>query len=697
MIGVKPLSFSQQSNYEPSQLNFTSSKFPESPGYMRSPVEAEYQASRQRDLQNQADYGEEEDEGDDVEYQVDEDQDEDGQEYSYDDAEGMTDDEDMDDYPSESRAKSNRRGYEDSGSDLILASPGEGRRSLLDLNESFPGGPEAFNYGKIAKDLYNQMGIPTTDEPDDIILSTEAIITRLYDEGIAADDNNELLQRALKVIPGELTKLWATHHDRTAIYSSEEYATVIGPGPRASNFANANFLAGLALQIHHPKIDDAKSLDPKVKPLPQILLEWIDEHHDPYPDQFQQVQAHRPSPANHPLFWITILNALLRGKVVAVVNIMKNAGWRHAHLAIEEIHSQPGHGYTGVALANVEKVIGAATQVLSLCPAVHGDWNVRGSEWTLFRLRVVRALEDLKTFAEGSDKDRYFSETDRFGRSSLAEKSYSQTARKAESRVPWDIYQNLLSFYGIVIGESSAIIAHAQDWCEATVGLLVWWDEGHEDRQLVLSRSQVKRRTSSKESDAEIFLRKLRRSFELVVTAESTDFQVNTMNPVEVGLASLFEGDSESVVGFLRAWSGPVSSAVAEVATLAGWLPQAEPQSLINMGSLDQDDLDLLGINSSPSKTDGVKDRTLILYANSVSQRKQMKSSGITREGWELAIAILGRLDSDSRSEEMVGDFLRDFPLNSSTTVDRLWRLLNDIGMARHAESTAEVRSLSTI
>jgi hypothetical protein len=164
------------------------------------------------------------------------------------------------------------------------------------------------------------------------------------------------------------------------------------------------------------------------------------------------------------------------------------------------------------------------------------------------------------------------------------------------------------------------------------------------------------------------------------------------LNPVEVGLASLFEGDNEAVIGFLQAWSGPVSSAVAEVASLAGWLPHAEPQSLINMGSLDQDDMDLLGINSSPVKADGMKDQALMTYARSLENRGQLKSSSITRDGWELAIAILGRLDSATRSEEMVGVFLEDFKLDSSVTVDKLWKLLNDIGMARYAENIAEVR-----
>jgi hypothetical protein len=537
------------------------------------------------------------------------------------------------------------------------------------------------------------MGGPTLIESDDLVLDTEVIISRLYDEGIGPADNEDKLQRALLVIPGELTKLWTLYDKNTTVYDSEEYTTGIGPGPRASKFSKANFLAGLALQIHHPQVDDSNAFNPKVKPLPQILLEWMDEYHEPYPQQLEEIQLHRPSPANHHLFWDTILNGLLRGKVLAVVNMMKDAGWKYARSDMDDVRVQSSQaGYSGVALANVEKVIGAAIQVLSQCPAIHGDWNIRSPDWTLFRLRISQALEDLKGFAEGRDSNHNESvgfETSNYGKSSRANlsESYSQTARKAESRVPWHIYQRLVTLYSLVMGETDAIIENAQDWCEATVGLLVWWDEGKNERRLSLSRSR-----SGRDLDVDAYVRKLRKAF-TSATSGSTDFQVNTLDPVEVGLASLLEGDNEAVVGFLRAWSGPVSSAVAEVASLAGWLPHAESQNLINMGSLDQEDLDLLGINSSPSKADGVKDQTLIVYARSLAERGTLSSRGISREGWELAIAVLGRLDSTARSEEMVGNFLQEFDLDSSATVDKLWILLNDVGMTQHAENIAGVRA----
>jgi hypothetical protein len=610
-------------------------------------------------------------------------------------------DEEMNAYPpGRSGAALNGRSYDErSTSDLLLATPPalrDSRIGLGSMKDSFSAPPKASIYGKIAKNIYAQMDTPTIQESDDLILGTETIIGRLYEEGIGTTEDEEQLRQALVNIPGELTKLWTGYQKATQAYDSEEYTTAIGPGSKASNFEKANFLACLALQIHHPQPIDPTAFTPKVKPLPQIMLEWIDEHHNPYLYQFEEVYAHRPSPANHRSFWDTILNGVLRGKVIAVANILKNAGWKYAWTGMDGTRDQGNQvGYSGPALANVERAVGAAHQILSQCPAVSGDWNIRGGEWTVFRLKVAQALEDLKSFAEGGDRGRHEPEAieaDSFGNLSQAGRpgTYAKAAKKAESQLPWDVYQNLVTLYNLVMGESNAIIENAQDWCEAAVGLLVWWDEDKEDRRLALGRSQANRRSASRGSDAEIYLRKLRRSFE-TATAGSTDFQVNTLNPIEVGLASLLEGDSEAVVGFLRAWSGPVSSAVAEVASLAHWLPQGDPQGLISMDNLDQDDMDLLGINPPPANSDGVKDQTLITYAKSLAQRGQLTSAGVTREGWELSIAVLGRLDSTSRSEEIVGDFVKGLPLDSSAAVDKLWRLLNDIGMTGHAEDTAEV------
>ncbi len=696
---LKPLSFSQQSAFGKSSLagSYMRSSF----APQRSGLSSVSQLSPQRsfgasenDLQEE-DEPEYLDEEDDSRYDNRHDYADEDPDAMADDEPSYQEDEEMDDIQS-GLPGSRTSGHRYSDPDLLLSAHGLPRQSRNGANleignplsQSLSQRLKPSTFGKIAKDMSARMVAPEITEPDDIILETETLVQRLYDE--CTDDR--FLEEALQTIPKELAILWEGHYRNTLRYEDQAYTVNIGPpGRNPSNFAKANFLAGLALQMHHPPKATSAIFGARVKPLPEILLEWMDDYHNLSKPQSEQVQAFNPSPAASPRFWDSIFNTLLRGKVVTVVNIMRNAGWKYARTGTEDLMDQSIHGgFTGVALENVNKVVGAAIHVLSECPAKNDDWHIRDDHWTMFRLRASKALEDLRTFAEGRNREPTES---LFESGSGNQPTYSQTAKKAESKVPWAIYQNLITLYNMVLGDVDAIVGNAQDWCEATIGLLVWWDEGKDDRRLALSRSGRKFRDMP---DSEAYMRKLRESFQSAI-GESSDFTVNTVDEVEVGLASLFEGDNEAVVGFLRGWSGPLSSAVAEVATLGGWLPRPEEKALITMGSLDQEDLDLLGINSSPSKADGVKDQTLIAYAHLLARRGQLKSSTkyresqITKDGWELAISVLGRLDSLPRSEEVIGQFLEDLPLETSSTVDKLWRLLNRLNLDRHADNTAEV------
>jgi hypothetical protein len=702
---LKPLNFSQQSAFNPSPGKFdgfNSSAFSESTASSGVPKHSVFEAPKQRGFH--------------VPSERDEDYDEEGEEYmdddedlrrslkgAYDEFDGTgtmeedapyDEDEDMNDYQSGARST----GYDQrSTSDLLLGTPGAGalvrvqEDAMQGFRNSFSATAKPAIFGPIAKDMYRRMGAPGIEESDDLILETEAIISKLYDEGIETKDDEMALNHVLRATSAELTTLWTEYQSRTETYNSEEYTATIGPGVRASKFAKANFLGGLALNIHHPQVS-SNFTGLRAKTVPGVLVEWLAAYHDPYSTQFDEIQVHRPSPANHRLFWGAIFNGLLHGKMVSVLHTLRDAGWRYARSGMDDMSNLSGQvGFTGQSLINIEKVSNAAIQVLSTCPGINGDWNIRGSDWTLFRLRISQALEELKDFAEGRNRNHNESRaSDRFGKSSIS--SYSTIARKAESQVPWNIYQNFLTLYNIVSGDSAAVIANAQDWCEATIGLVLWWDGSSSDKQSRVSYHGDKLHKGA-------YLGRLRESLE-VVTNQTSDFKVNTMNPVEVGLASLFDGDNESVVGFLRAWSGPVSSAVAEVASIGEWLPPAEPQNLINMGSLDDDDevMGLLGRNNpSPSKVDSVKDQTLIAYASCLTDLGELESSSASkapqksREGWELAIAVLGRLDSATRSEEMVGNFLGKLQLESAATVDKLWVLLTEIAMNRHAGAIAEV------
>ncbi|RKF72620.1 Nucleoporin NUP85 [Golovinomyces cichoracearum] len=545
-----------------------------------------------------------------------------------------------------------------------------------------------FKYADIARSMYSSMTLQSVEESDDLILATEALTNKLYNQATSSDSDKEDLEDILFNVSQELIQLWENYYEQTIVYRSEEYTTSIGPGPQAPNFVKANFLASLTLRIRHPR-NKFSSLTSREMTLPQTLLEWMEKYHNPYPNQYEEILAHRPSPANHKLFWDTVFNCLIRGKVNSVLNLMKNAGWKYTRDETDILLDAPGRKkMSDITMTNIEWAMETAVQILLKCPATHGDWNSRNNEWRMFRLRALQALEDLKKFNEGRNHELNDNE-----RSMLEPGSFNETAKKARSLIPWHLYQSLVTFYNLVMGDMSTILANSQDWCEATIGLVVWWDECKKDQGLSTNYLQQMSYISNKNSISKFYDHKIRVSFE-AATSNSTDFQINSADEVQIALASLFQGDSENVINFLRYWSGPVSCAVAEIGSLAGWLPKAEEKTLINMGgSLDQEDFDVLGITQSSLNSDGIKDKTLITYANNLSKRKDLKSSAdpeMKLNSWEISIAIFGRLDSGARTMEIIREFLNNFSLEDSITVNRLCKLLNSLDLNEHAEIAAQ-------
>ena len=122
------------------------------------------------------------------------------------------------------------------------------------------------------------------------------------------------------------------------------------------------------------------------------------------------------------------------------------------------------------------------------------------------------------------------------------------------------------------------------------------------------------------------------------------------------------------------------------------------------MEGLDQDDLDVLGVDpTAPDEIDGIKDSTLIQYAQKLTDDEDIGTIadhlGESRDGWELAIHVLGRMDSQERSEEMIGILVRhivdSLHVDSNEVVDKTWSLLNELGMIPYAEEVVEVSTTS--
>ena len=549
------------------------------------------------------------------------------------------------------------------------------RRSSTALRGSRRG--QDFQFSSIARDLYTQQDLAQLTEHNDLILNTEELVCRLYDEGVGPDDDAEKMDNSLANIAARLLMLWRNHVDELPPPEGEDLAT-IGPGEQEEPLVKATWIAGLLLRMHHTRDDD----DSEPAPLPEILFDWMDKGgHNLQPDQVRLLSQYRPSPASHSLYWQVLRSTLLRGDATSAARLLRNAGWEHVRKG-----PRGDKAYTGKALDAVRRFASVTADVLDQCPASKGEWDIWNSNWTLFRIKAKAELDRMTLFAEGQDQGMEGSVGEDF---SPEGESMSTMVRKASSQLPWDIYENLQTVYGIVCGKEDAIMDTAQDWCEATIGLFGWWDDSSQGQRPSRLMGSLSLRASVRIGSTGDYFERLAAAFHLVT---QSDLNPNAMNPIEIALASTFEGNINAVIGFLRTWSLPVACSVAEIASLGGWLPPPEAAPL-PMGTLDADDLALLGISQpAEDEVEGIKDATLVLYARELAGVENLSPD---RSGWEMAIQVLGRMDVPEKSEETVGELLRDLlatlDVHSRHVVDKMWRILNDLGMINFAEETAEV------
>ena len=575
----------------------------------------------------------------------------------------------------------------------------------------------------VVKDLAKQFGIVDLEDPDDLILGTEELVNQLYPTVQSPEEQERIVQAALSAVPEALSKLWQSCCDReSSRFAQEDYTIGIGPDEHASPMNKASFLSTLLLHIHHPPAAKGKqafaisrpnrlstfsnsinSFSTPARPtaFPKVILKWLEEHHNPYRTAIVDLQTHHPNLPSHLHYWDIILSSTLRGKISDVIRVLKESDFRNARTARDDGHSQDG--YQGSQLGNIDRVINRAIQVLELCPALRSDdWTVTGSDWTIFRKRVEQAVGDLATFAEGHDRDldptQSTFEAENFGITN-PDMTLSRTSRRAESKVPWTIYQNLKAMYGILLGGATEIISFAQDWVEATIGLTAWWDGDDDDEIAVASlamsrRSMVRSQSRAPRSvDADTigaYLRRLAYAFERVTDHNDDEaFQINPMNPVEIGLASTFEGNVEGVIGLLRCWSLPIASAVVEVASQGGWLEASAGGGIVD--GFNESDLMVLSYGQPGKGMD--RDNILIQYAEKLFEKNKLddRKANTIREGWELAIRILTRLDDPNLANKKIGGLLNRLQLHSEQRVDKLLDVCNNLGMDKEAYSIAEV------
>ncbi|KAL4897461.1 hypothetical protein BDV59DRAFT_167770 [Aspergillus ambiguus] len=573
----------------------------------------------------------------------------------------------------------------------------------------------------IVRNFASRSRVATVDEPGDIIINTEDEICRMYDDARQVGFQETDFSATLAEACSRLTAMWKPYAEQ-----SGRSTGVIGPGDNASNVAKASFLGSLLIQLHHPPQSTSKpgsfsnvgfaaprslvlsgSRESAPTPMPKVLLDWLDANHSQSVD-LRQLKETEPSPVASPGFWEFVNAAVLRGHLSEAAEVLRSADFNYARSALED--GLPQSGYRGAQLQNIQRCVNKALQILDSCPSQHGDWDVTDSEWTQYRRRVMTAVTDLEEFAEGDEQqeseppavgNRFQAINFGLGPTSIAhDHSFAQSARMAESRVPWTIYQNLRSLYHIILGDTDAIMNHAQDWVEATIGLTVWWDgEDEEEAGDEFAMSNFLRPRGSKRQTflnngippEEAYIRRLDRAFNNATNADAGNagFRINSLSQLEVGLASVFEGNVDGVLELLQTWSLCIASAVAEVASAEGWLDTETREKALP--GLSEDDLMVLSYGQDGSQKQRVhKDDILSAYSSGLFERLSIENDTGVREGWELALEVLSRLSDHEKMQKSVSELVDRLRLDTVEQMDKVVILCSELGLEKEGRRVSE-------
>lgn len=628
----------------------------------------------------------------------------------------------------------------------ISNTTGDGKRSIMQgamipcsspriESTTHESGERALYAPIIAQDMSKRLGAASLVESDDLIIGTEECLSSLYAAMNDANDHASALALALSGTCERLCNLWGSCRDREAGKASwrEDVLMGIGPEDTAPSSHSATFLSTLLLSLHHPAAAKGgqalaisrrnRSTQASMTPYspdipfsptayPKVLLDWLDKNHNPYRAIYSEVQTYKPNPTAHDFYWDIIYKLAIRGKFADLIAMLKKADFRHARSAREDGHKDAG--YHGVQLENINMVIGWGIQALQDCPALtDDDWHVPGHSWMIFRKHVEKAIDNLVNFAEGRDKDldtdEEAFEASNFGLKSTS-KGLSRSSRRAESRVPWAILQNLKVLYGILLGGSLEILSYSENWVEGTIALTAWWG-GEDDEEVAMGALAMSKRSLKQsrsrgprlvDTDSGLaYRRRMGLAFDRVTQdpedSDDPPMLPDTGKPLEVALSSIFSGDFAGAIGILRAMSLPIAYAVAEVGNIGHWLHSPTGDGIIE--SFDQDDMDLLSFERSmltAEEATVTRGSIMLEYAEELFKRPELTGQrGSVMEGWEISIAVLARLGRKYKtsSKKEIRKVLKRLPLDSDARIDKVLHICRKYGMPEDGRRVVEVRS----
>ncbi|KAL5443755.1 hypothetical protein PMIN06_008591 [Paraphaeosphaeria minitans] len=536
---------------------------------------------------------------------------------------------------------------------------------------------QQYDLTSLAKGLTSKVDAGTLTESDDMVLETERLLARLHNCALEGDGpKGEILGDTAEKLPA----LWQTSS--------------------AKKLSQATTLAKLLFAIHHPprlfketRTSSALRVLPQYgsdlsTPIPKMLLDWLNTERPVDDDtEINEVLAQSGGYSGHVYFWDMVLVTALRGHFTTTLELLNGANFAVAHTSQED---EGTSGYKGSKLDYATHATQEAVNLVRRCPALNNDWNVKGHDWNIFRQLAHQAKRNLEDLAEGESHNR-FSMSQSLGGShfglsqSRASFSLSTHSRKVECKVPWSVYDRLLKFYNVLIGDEESILNWSQTWIEAAFLLTVWWN-GEEDElaqgSLAATRRSLTPSHRSQTTDDRGYSGRLASALQVVFDGGDDAFTLASNNAFEVGLASIVDDNIDAALHILRGLSLVAASAVAEVATVGGWLKRSDGI----FDHLDQSDLMILSYNQ-PIQTGLSKDNLLVAYANQLSSIAQLKShdGSTSRPGWEVGIEILGRLDDTLLGNKQIQKILDGLPLTSVDQVDKVTQLCNSMGLSDQA------------
>ncbi|KAF2731571.1 hypothetical protein EJ04DRAFT_514514 [Polyplosphaeria fusca] len=551
----------------------------------------------------------------------------------------------------------------------------------------------------LAKGLSRGTGSQSLPEPPEIILETERLMDQLHESQLS--DTLEKRDDVLAEIAQQLVSLWKGAYQSSApadLFESRTYGS-------KGKFTDANRLVNLLLQIRYPSSigQDARpssfSLVPTssnarhFKPIPKILLDYLDTYHTTV-SEVEAVFNHPRGYSAHPQFWDAIHFSVLRGNFTATLRLLKHARLEAAATSKDD---NLGHaGYGGAHLVHANNAVSAAIRLLHECPAVNADnWDVKGQDWALFRRHVQQTVDELHDYSEGDSRSRHdlshSFQPSHFGMSQSQQFSLSVASRKAESKVPWSVYEGLHRLYRFLMGDEDEIITLAADWFEAALLLTAWWNGDDEDDaqgSLAASRRSVARSQRLRPVDAtpiQAYCQRLSAALDAACNIGDEKPVMNANDSFEVGLACICDDNIEGVLHVLRSLSLSLAAAVAEIATAGEWFRKEAGI----LDQFDQSDLMVLSYNEEhPAAL--TKDDILREYATALAKHETFVDlEENSREGWELAIQVLGRMSDRSTAGDRIESIIDTLPLQSARRVDKITRLCNGLGLSDQARKVA--------